>query len=372
MLSKEKTIADVPSWANILDDVLRRIATLTRSLRHHIRMTAVCRSWRASLADQKINFPAVCLMLQEDDISDNHCVYSISEEIFDKLDLPELQEWRSWGSPFGWLVTHDLNREIRLFNPFSRASFPLPKNSWCIEKLILSINPEESNSNCIVFAIYWGFLDRGRIGFAKLGDLAWRTLMFDDDDDGGGFLWDDVIYFKFNFYGCLNSGEIFLFEDLNGAHPKSVKFASRTPNFHGGRTCYLFHLDGNLCMTCRDPFDVDDGDDDDEDIGYTIKFVIFKLDMDTKSWKKIYSLGDRSLFLGNCCTFTVAAADYPGCKPNCIYSTDASIDVADIGIYDVEKNRDKDIGLEPFPMSKPVEQLLSFAPPVWIIPYPPL
>ncbi|MBA0697142.1 hypothetical protein Goari_003639, partial [Gossypium aridum] len=70
--------------------------------------------------------------------------------------------------------------------------------------------------------------------------------------------------------------------------------------------------------------------------------------------------------------FTVAAADYPGCKPNCIYSTDASIDVADIGIYDVEKNRDKDIGLEPFPKSKPGEQLLSFAPPVWIIPYPPL
>ncbi|MFQ6647202.1 hypothetical protein Gotur_020126 [Gossypium turneri] len=188
MLSKEKTIADVPSWANILDDVLRRIAGLAGSPRHHIRMTAVCRSWRASLADQKINFPAICLMLQEDDTSDNHCFYSMLEEIFDELDLPELREWRCWGSPFGWLVTHDLNCEIRLFNPFSRASFPLPKSSWCIEKLILPINPKESNSNCIVFAIYWGFLDRGRIGFAKPGDLAWRTLIYDDDDDGDGFL----------------------------------------------------------------------------------------------------------------------------------------------------------------------------------------
>ncbi|MBA0780932.1 hypothetical protein Gotri_004976, partial [Gossypium trilobum] len=99
--------------------------------------------------------------------------------------------------------------------------------------------------------------------------------------------------------------------------------------------------------------------------------TIFKLDMDTKSWGKIYSLGDKSLFLGNCCTFTVAAADYPGCKPNCIYSTEESIHVEGIDIDVVEKNRDKDIGLEPFPMSKQVEQILpSISPPVWIIPYP--
>ncbi|MBA0813917.1 hypothetical protein Gohar_027734 [Gossypium harknessii] len=366
MHSKKKTIADVSSWANMMDDLLTHIARLTRSPRHHIRMTAVCRSWRASLADQKINFPSVCLMLREGGNCDNYNFYSMWEEIFDELDLPELRGRRYWGSPFGWLVSHGLNCEIRLFNPFSRASFPLPKNHSLIEKLILSINPEEPNSNCIVFAIYWGFLDRRYIAFAKPGDLAWRTLSYDgdDDDDGFNFLIDDAIYFKGNFYGCLNSGEIVLFEDLHGAHPKAVEFAPQPPNFHGGRTCYLFALGENLCMTCRDPCD---DDDDYEYTGYTI----FKLDMDTKSWEKIYSLGDRSLFLGNCCTFTVAAADYPGCKPNCIYSTEESIHVESIGIYEVEKNRDKDIGLEPFPMSKQVEHLIpSLSPPVWIIPYP--
>ncbi|KAK5795643.1 F-box protein SKIP23-like isoform X1 [Gossypium arboreum] len=245
-------------------------------------------------------------------------------------------------------------------------------------KLILSINPEEPNSNCIVFAIYDG---RRHIGFAKPGDLAWRALIYDDDGGFGGgiFIWDDVIYFKCNFYGCLNSGVIVLFEDLHGAHPKSVKFASRPPNFHGGHTCYLFDLDGNLCMTCREPFVDDDGnsDDDDEDddeeyIDYRIEFVIFKLDMDTKSWEKIYSLGDRSLFLGNCCTFTVAAADYPGCKPSCIYYTDELTDVEVNGIYEVEKYLDKDIGLgslvQPFPKSELMEDF--FPPLCWIIPYP--
>ncbi|PPS18652.1 hypothetical protein GOBAR_AA01954 [Gossypium barbadense] len=166
-----------------------------------------------------------------------------------------------------------------------------------------------------VFAIYDG---RRHIGFAKPGDLAWRALIYDDDGGFGG--------------------------DLHGAHPKSVKFASRPPNFHGGHTCYLFDLDGNLCMT----------------------------DMDTKSWEKIYSLGDRSLFLGNCCTFTVAAADYPGCKPSCIYYTDELTDVEVNGIYEVEKYLDKDIGLgslvQPFPKSELMEDF--FPPLCWIIPYP--
>ncbi|TYJ16557.1 hypothetical protein E1A91_A10G262300v1 [Gossypium mustelinum] len=301
MLSKEKTIADVSSWANISDDLLRLIATLTRSPQHHSRMTAVCRSWRASLADQKINFPAVCLMLRNN--GDYHRFYSISGEIFDELDLLEFRGWDCFGSPFGWLP----------------------------------------NSNCIVFAIYDG---RRHIGFAKPGDLAWRALIYDDDGGFGGgiFIWDDVIYFKCNFYGCLNS-----------AHPKSVKFASRPPNFHGGHTCYLFDLDGNLCMT--------------EYIDYRVEFVIFKLDMDTKSWEKIYSLGDSlvvyytdeltdvevngiyevekyldkdiglgslSLFLGNCCTFNVAAADYPGRRPNCIYILDDTFSCSDVGIYDCQ------------------------------------
>ncbi|MBA0697135.1 hypothetical protein Goari_003639, partial [Gossypium aridum] len=287
MHSKKKTIADVSSWANMMDDLLTHIARLTRFPRHHIRMTAVCRSWRASLADQKINFPAVCLMLREGGNCDNYNFYSMSEEIFDELDLPELRGRRYWGSPFGWLVSHGLNCEIRLFNPFSRATFPLPKNHSLIEKLILSINPEEPNSNCIVFAIYWGFLHRRYIAFAKPGDLAWRTLSYDgdDDDDGFKFLIDVAIYFKCNFYGCLNSGKIVLFEDLHGPHPKAVEFAPQPPNFHGGLTCYLFALGENLCMTCRDPCD---DDDDYEYNGYTI----FKLDMDTKSWEKIYSLGD--------------------------------------------------------------------------------
>ncbi|MBA0665495.1 hypothetical protein Goklo_005344 [Gossypium klotzschianum] len=179
-------------------------------------------------------------------------------------------------------------------------------------------------------------------------------------------------------------------EDLRGRPEKIEENTRRTPSKSTWKLISLKIKDlsplalvlfiVNL-VTINDPFVDNDGnsddDDDDEDdeeeyIGYRIKFVIFKLDMNTKSWEKIYLLGDRSLFLGNCCTFTVAAADYPGCKPSCIYYTDELSDVEVNGIYDVEKYLDEDIGLgslvQPFPKLELMDDFLPLL--CWIIPYP--
>ncbi|MBA0600594.1 hypothetical protein Gorai_006777 [Gossypium raimondii] len=119
---------------------------------------------------------------------------------------------------------------------------------------------------------------------------------------------DDAIYFKGNFYGCLHTGGIVLCE---ATHPKVVELAPPPPDLpdYISTVTYLFDLAGNLCIACRHS----------HSYAFTVGYDIFKLDIDTKTWEKIYSLGDRSLFLGNCSTFAIAAADYPGCKPNCIY-----------------------------------------------------
>ncbi|MBA0780949.1 hypothetical protein Gotri_004991 [Gossypium trilobum] len=142
---------------------------------------------------------------------------------------------------------------------------------------------------------------------------------------------DDAIYFKGNFYGCLHTGGIVLCE---ATHPKVVELAPPPPDLPEfiSTVTYLFdHLDGNLCIACRRT----------HSYAFTVGFDISKLDIDTKTWEKIYSLGDRSLFLGNCSTFAIAAADYPGCKPNCIYySVDSPLLAAtpyiDMGIYDCQ------------------------------------
>ncbi|MBA0635950.1 hypothetical protein Godav_029526, partial [Gossypium davidsonii] len=238
-----------------------------------------CRSWQASLSDKRIKLP-ICLTLTEGYYHDEHCFYSKSEATFDVLNLPEIQGNRCWGSPFCWLVTCAFDFEISLFNPFSRTRIFLSSlntipevEDWpskdlfdySIRKLILCTSPEESD--CIVFAI----ISAGSF-FAKPSDEAWTLICHSDR-----YYLDDAIYFKGNFYGCLHTGEIVLCE---ATPPKVVELAP-PPRVFG--------------------------------------FDIFKLDIDTKTWEKVYSLGDRSLFLGNCSTFAIAAADYPSCKPNCIY-----------------------------------------------------
>ncbi|MBA0813933.1 hypothetical protein Gohar_027750, partial [Gossypium harknessii] len=103
--------------------------------------------------------------------------------------------------------------------------------------------------------------------------------------------------------------------------------------------------------------------------------------IDTKTWEKIYSLGDRSLSLGNCSTFAIAAADYPGCKPNFIYySVDnpllAATPYIDMGIYDcenmtLEKDRGFRARIKLFPKSKDCNEVfLYFLTPLWIVPFP--
>ncbi|KAA3482004.1 putative F-box protein [Gossypium australe] len=494
-------------WANIEGDVLRCIADMTDVAQDLVRMTAVCRSWQAILANKRIKFP-ICLMLTEGYYSNEHCFYCLLEAIFDVLYLPEIQGRRCWGSPFGWLVIYALDSETRLFNPFSRTRIPLPSLSTIAEeeccsrpgelfeyssdKLILCTSPEESD--CIVLAntsdglffakpsdeawtlichgdrhhlddaIYfkgnfYGCLHTGEIVLCEAthpkvvefappppdlryfypGDKAWTAIdvhdprhplndannfkgnfygclgnedwpsedLFDyskrklilctspEESDcivlatisAGSFFakpsdeaWtlichgdrhqlDDAIYFKGNFYGCLHTGKIVLCE---ATHPKVVEFAPSPdlPEFISTVT-YLLDLDGNLCIGCRHT----------HSYAFTVGFDIFKLDIDTKTWEKIYSLGDRSLLLGNCSTFAIAAADYPGCKPNCIYySVDSPLLAAtpyiDLGIYDcqnmtLEKDRGFRARMKLFPKSKDCDEvLLYFLSPLWIVPFP--
>ncbi|KAB2063985.1 hypothetical protein ES319_A10G257500v1 [Gossypium barbadense] len=279
-----------------------------------------------------LKFP-ICLMLPGMEKSDNRCFYSISDEIFVELNLLEIKRKRCWGTPFGWLVTCGLDFEIPLFNPLSKSF---------LEKLILFTSPEGSGSNCIVLVIYTQTL---LLAFAKPGDETWTPI------DGVNLV-TDAIYFKGNFYACRHS-EYDEHEDKDEDEDEEDK-------------------NNNIRKVYQN---------------VTIEFLIFKLDMHTKSWEKIISLGDSSLFVGNCCSFTIAAADYHGCRSICVYFTDDDsmycykTGGSDMGIYDCqilqldindeELNLDSDDLREPFPKAKEVQHLLfsSLCPPLWIIPF---
>ncbi|OMP08082.1 hypothetical protein CCACVL1_01161 [Corchorus capsularis] len=360
-------------WANIGSDPLSCIAEKTHSIQDRVRLGAVCQSWHASLGDKKIDLP-ICLMLAEKEKSDSRCFYNISEENSVELELPEIRGRRCWGSAFGWLVTCGLlDLEIQLFNPLSRASLPLPSFStfthqqnrpsdelckFFITKLILSSSP--ASPDCIVLAIYSEFF---LLGFAKPGDQSWVHI-------DGSRPFDDAICFNGNFFAARNTGEVFICQGLDGPHPRVEEFASAPPT-DAGYQKYIVDLGGNLCLLSRivDPY-MDKVTKVEEDL--TNGFEIIKLDMETRNWEKILSLGDFSLFMGSCYTFSVVAADYPGCTPNCIYFTDDSPggEGVDIGIFDCSNfnsDEEEEYPIDPFPESDDVQDLLSsFSPPVWL------
>ncbi|XVF38610.1 hypothetical protein REPUB_Repub20aG0117200 [Reevesia pubescens] len=100
----------------------------------------------------------------------------------------------------------------------------------------------------------------------------------------------------------------------------------------------------------------------------TREFEIYKLDMHIKEWERIWSFGDRSLFLGNCSTFFILAAYYRGCRSNCIYFTDDYYGCARvfgcyrIGIYNCD-NKEVDFLSEAYFSQGPK---YSFSRPLWI------
>ncbi|WRX11711.1 Domain unknown function DUF295 - like 4 [Theobroma cacao] len=201
------------------------------------------------------------------------------------------------------------------------------------------------------------------LAFAKPGDQAWTQIPFTS-------LLDDVNYFNGNFFAVSSMGQLFLFEDLNGPAPKVVEFAAPPPIDEPRDKKYIVDLGGHLCMMSRLQFPNEVSYDSGkvERVNSTEDFDIFKLDMHTKNWERILSLGDHSLFLGNCSTFSVLAADHPGCKPNCIYFTDDNpyyytrVSVSDIGIYNCDIREDVDyIDDDEVP-----DLLNSFSPPLWI------
>ncbi|EOY20251.1 hypothetical protein QUC31_005744 [Theobroma cacao] len=368
----------VADWGNIVGDILRCIADKTYSFQDRVRMGVVCRSWQASLKNEKINFH-IFLMLAEKKNSDRRCFNIGATETILELELPEIRGKRCWGTPFGWLVTYGLDLEIGLFNPLSRASISLPSQRtldydithhtpqqlrlYFIHKVLLSSSP--TSSDCIVMIIYGRVVDgeMDSLAFAKPGDQAWTQIPFTS-------LLDDVNYFNGNFFAVSSMGQLFLFEDLNGPAPKVVEFAAPPPIDEPHDKKYIVDLGGHLCMMSRLQFPNEVSYDSGkvEQVNLTEDFDIFKLDMHTKNWERILSLGDHSLFLGNCSTFSVLAADHPGCKPNCIYFTDDNpyyytrVSVSDIGIYNCDIREDVDyIDDDEVP-----DLLNSFSPPLWI------
>ncbi|XP_028780875.1 putative F-box protein At1g65770 [Neltuma alba] len=136
----------------------------------------------------------------------------------------------------------------------------------------------------------------GQLSIWRKGDKKWICI----SDGGDGTCYDDVAYHNGKFYAVDTDGlTISIDVSLNTAQvvPANASF---------------WHFDSEH----RVPAGLDY--DSDKDILPTY-FHVYKLIEDKRKWVPVKSLGDRAIFVGEDCAFSVSAQEFRGCKKNCIY-----------------------------------------------------
>ncbi|XP_057958288.1 F-box protein SKIP23-like [Malania oleifera] len=362
-------------WSNLPDDLLKLIARHLHSIKDYVRFGGVCRSWHLVTLQKDCSSCSKLpwLMLMEKENNDMRGFYCPSSERVYEILLPEIHGRRCWGSSHGWLVTVGIDMVMHLLNPLSRVQIPLPPLQKCANLNKLVCTPKEfrdifvnkavlfsspSSPGCVVMAIYSQF---GKMAFAKPGDEVWTPM----GCRSGPF--DDIIYFNGNFLAVNFEGHVVI-HDLTGCHLKTVVFAPSSPvDELLYETKYLVELGGEILMVIRRLFET--GITDPSNLK-TWGFEVYKLDLMSKKCEEVMeSLNNcGTLFLGNNCSFSICAADYPGCRKNCIYFTDDYIGLAnsnpfsyDMGIYSLENRK-----IEPYPVRH--DSVSIFSSPLWIRP----
>ncbi|KAI5666203.1 hypothetical protein M9H77_16056 [Catharanthus roseus] len=276
---------------------------------------------------------------------------------------------RCCGSSYGWLAFAMNDLSIILFNPFTGRKLKLPslgvkpryKSQYFVMKVILSSNPSLDPKNFEAAAIYGGM---NRVAHIKSGQEAWTTLPGKFKGNTFPIVAADVIYHQ----------NLIYFVD----HYKQILSASSAMNrwrMEKKRTndvCHFAYLvessRGELYMIRRFLSYESSEEEDEEPVGKTLKFEVYK--MENSQLKAVNELEGDAFFLGDNQSMAVVASDFPGCRPNCIYSTDDYIlfyyrkGPFDMGIYNL-KDGSFEMHYEPKP-----DLHKTMPPPIWITPTP--
>lgn len=162
----------------------------------------------------------------------------------------------------------------------------------------------------------------GKLAVFNSGDKNWSVI------DELPSPYDDVILFQARFYAADCTGRT-VTVDLHLQSPPKVRLIAG-PVFRGDKKCLvecgrdLLLVDIYLTIGSagEDEVDGDAGDAQELMSERVDRFKIYRLDWSRQNWVEVYDLGDHILFLGDSCTFSASALDFPGYRGNCIIFTD--------------------------------------------------
>ncbi|KAJ4965633.1 hypothetical protein NE237_017482 [Protea cynaroides] len=400
-------------WSQLPGDVLEVIARRLTTYFDVLRFRAVCSSWRSAISQRPGHLPCRFPIVPNEGFVETTCGFYLSKRTVYRLGLPENRIQTCIGSSEasdGWLikVEEDVPEKMHLLNPLTMTQIkPLP--SMFPKVLDLSdIRISELGQEHVLQYINYrpfvnSFVDAGNLYMEKVAFSSSNSSSAIDDNDAFAILtihvsgklamfksgdekwtiiedlrspYDDVICFKGKFYAVDNTGRTVIVE------PSASVTLTAFPVF-GGDKKYLVESEGDLLLVdlylsmgpgddpCFDNINIDDEFYHRIDtfiVEKTVHFKVFKLYEVRQKWVELQSLGDRLLFLGDNCSFSTSACEFPGCKGNRIYFTDAfncsngedDYGFKEIGVFNLE---DGCIG----PLaSYPGYSKLFWPPPSWV------
>ncbi|KAF8039692.1 hypothetical protein BT93_B2030 [Corymbia citriodora subsp. variegata] len=360
------------NWADLPPELLE-LCSRRLLLEDWFAFRPVCSTWRAAAFEERLDIP--WWMLEDDESTETEWAefYSPFSLRIHRVLLPEVKGKKKCFSSRGWILTIGKDLQIHMLNPLSRAAsryrdeiVKLPSldkfPGWSTEgfepdapemyqdflcKFVLSASPA-STPNYTVMVNLWS---AGPLCFWKPGNEEWIELTSPPDDHVF-----DVIHYWGQFVVVNSKGDIFTC-DVDGPHPTAAQLILEMPPEIRDSTYlkigeYLVESVGRLLLIVR--FGKE---------GHgTAGFQVFVVDLDTRKWTKLESMGNVSLFVGFNSSFSVQLDEnQQAIKPNCIYFTCFD----DIGIYHMEDGRiefDKEADYNVIP------PLWIGSPPLWIEP----
>lgn len=389
-------------WTQLPPELMETIAEKLKIYSDYLRFQAVCRNWRSSIPKSPSHLPPQLpwLMLPQSQSYQSHrAFFDLSANKVHFLNLPEAsRRKRHCGSSHGWLIILEETPIVLLLNPLTRVKIYLPplsafpnvvsfsyfdigreytlasllgdhynrslrqmRDSF-IKKIVLSSSPVK-DSDFIAVAI---LNQSGDLAYCRNGDQSWRII------EGAQSYSEDIICYNELFYAVDKGGDIAIC-DVSGDTPRVSII--QTPQQFSGDMQYLVSSEDDLLLVTRYLGLEFDFDPHQPRLVYrTTRFEVCRLDWSGPQWKRVRSLGDKVLFIGQNSSFALSASDYPGCSGDCIYYTDdySETNYDDVcGEHDLGIFKLRDGGIESLPCYPcNLHYPLQWPPPLWVAPNP--
>lgn len=346
-------------WSTLPKDVIPILINRLETRIDLLRFRSICRSWRyssaASLSSPPLSLPnlpfpfsplaadprrgtftaaatTVFLLQPFDEIphrTTSHYLIKVEEDAKTRLVCPvsDLVQTRF---PAGFSKEVNL-LEFRISQVHNSYTFrnlellnckPIEAGLPFVKKIVvLGSNPDSR----IVVVVYEMWDLDGRLAMLRVGDDSWTPIYTQH------FVCDDIIVYKGNFYTVDRSGRAFVLDP----NMNLIEIAPPPTNENGKKKKkHLVESIGDLLLVDkyfelheRNVYYYKDGKERVKSSNREMvsEMRVYRLNEDEHRWVEVRSLEDQILFVGDDCSYSVSAREFPGCRGNRVVYEDHAV-----------------------------------------------